>query len=105
MLHGEAVAIGMICEVFLSNKTLGFDSEKMKEICQFILSLFPKINFNGGDIERISELAEKDKKSVNGIINGVLLKDMGIPEIDCQFSQIDIRESLQYYLELNKEIF
>ena len=49
-------------------------------------------------------ITKQDKKSKEEKIQAVLLKDIGMPEIDCQVSKEDIRESLLYYLNLNKDI-
>ena len=32
LTHGEAIAIGMVCEAYVSNKELGFDLDKVNEI-------------------------------------------------------------------------
>ena len=40
--HGEAVACGIICESYISNKIQGLDAAMLNEICRLMKTLFPK---------------------------------------------------------------
>ena len=98
LTHGEAIVLGMISECYLSEKLLGFSTEKTKKVAQKLLNLYPKIDLNHSDFEEIKSFLVHDKKNENGQINFVLLKDFGNPIIDCKVSVNLIEESLQYYL-------
>jgi 3-dehydroquinate synthase len=39
LLHGEAIAVGMICEAYLSNRIVKLPNDTLEEITSFILSL------------------------------------------------------------------
>ncbi len=97
LLHGEAIAIGMILETYLSYKTTNFPKEKMDKIKAAILSLFPKVEFDIQDYSRIISLLIFDKKNNYGKINFVLLEDIGKPILDCQVNNDLILESFKYY--------
>jgi len=97
LTHGEAIAIGMICESYISSKLLNFSLQKLAEVRETILSIFPKIILQKTDFPTIVDLIKHDKKNVNGNVNFVLLYDLEDYKIDCKVSQELIIESLLYY--------
>ena len=97
LTHGEAIAIGMICESFMSAELLGFSKEKLAEIKDVVLSIYDKTNLLTTDFTAILDLLKHDKKNVNGQVNFVLLKDYEDCEIDCQVPQELIIASMEYY--------
>lgn len=97
LTHGEAIAIGMICESYISNKLLNFSIQKLIEVKETILSLFPKIVLQKADFSAILDLLKHDKKNVSGNVNFVLLYDFEDYKLDCKVSQELIIESLLYY--------
>lgn len=97
LTHGEAIAIGMICESYISNKLLNFSTNKVTEIKETILSIFPKIILQEADFSAILDLLKHDKKNVSGNVNFVLLYDFEDYKLDCKVSQELIIESLLYY--------
>ncbi|AVR46277.1 3-dehydroquinate synthase [Christiangramia fulva] len=99
LLHGEAIAIGMILETFISVKQTGFPSEKLDNINSVIKNIYGKHQFNDSDIEEISQLMKFDKKNAHGKINFVLLEDIGKPVIDREVDQANITMAFEYYLE------
>ena len=97
LLHGEAVAIGMIMAVFLSTKICDFPKEKSTSITSKILDMFPKVEIQETDFENIIDLLKFDKKNTHGNINFVLLKDIGQPIIDCKVPKNLLLEALLFY--------
>lgn len=97
LLHGEAIAIGMILEMYLSNKKTNFPKEKMNKIKEAILSIFPKVEFKNDDYSKIISLLIFDKKNNYGNINFVLLEDIGKPVLDCHVDNDLIQESFEFY--------
>ena len=84
LLHGEAIAVGIILATNLSVKLQGFPEEKFKSISQKLLEIYEKVEFVKDDIQQIIDLMKYDKKNSHGNINFVLLKDIGTPVIDCK---------------------
>ncbi|TBW29098.1 3-dehydroquinate synthase [Gramella sp. KN1008] len=82
LLHGEAIAIGMIMETYISTELEDFPQEKFENIRNVILDIYGKEFFHEEDIEPIKDLMKFDKKNERGNINFVLLKDVGKPVID-----------------------
>ena len=98
--HGQAVAQGMICELFLSNKKKSFPIMKLLDISGKIMSIFEKFEFETTDFEKIINFILHDKKNTNSQINCTLLSELGIVEIDQKISESEIKEALNYYLQI-----
>lgn len=97
LLHGEAIAIGLLLETYISSEISGFPKEKFLEISRKICALFPKILFNENDIEEIIKLLIFDKKNTHGVVQFVLLEDIGIPKINCIVSNELIKKAFKFY--------
>ena len=101
LLHGEAIAVGMILETFISTKICGFPSDDLKTVTAVLLNMYDKVSFNDSEINQIIELLKYDKKNSNGNINFVLLENIGNPVIDKQVSNDLIREAFNFYADYN----
>jgi 3-dehydroquinate synthase len=97
LTHGEAIAIGMVCECFMSSKLLGFPTEKVKEVKDLVLSIYSKTTLLNEDFIGIMELLKHDKKNVNGQVNFVLLNDFKDYKLDCKVPETLIVESMEFY--------
>ena len=97
LTHGEAIAIGMVCESFLSAQILGFPKDKLDNIKQVVLSIYGKTEIETDDFNAILEYLKHDKKNVGGQVNFVLLTNLEQTKIDCKVSTGLILESIQYY--------
>jgi 3-dehydroquinate synthase len=100
LLHGEAIAIGMLLEAFISNKVTGLAEDELNEISKGILKTFKKISFNVSDYKPIIDLMKHDKKNSHGVINFVLLERIGQAKIDCQVNHTIIVDAFTYYNSL-----
>ena len=98
LTHGEAIAIGMICESFISNKIFDLDLELVKKIKNHLLRIFPKVNLHDENYEEIIKLMSFDKKNHLDKLKFVLLKDLGLVKIDTEVSENLIKESFDFYL-------
>ena len=101
LLHGEAVAIGMILALKLSVEVLEFDSEKCDKASQVIKKYFKPVKFSDKDITNIKTYLKHDKKNSAGNINFVLLEDIGQPKINCKVSDDQIKKAFAYYKSLS----
>ena len=99
LLHGEAIAVGMILEGYLSYKLTGLKKEELDDIKRTFLKRFPKVNFTPDDINNILSLLKFDKKNSHGKINFVLLKSIGEPAIDVQIPNDLYADAFSYYQE------
>ena len=98
--HGEAIAIGMICEAWLSHKKIGMSEADLNEIVEVITRLYPKYHLEESWNAELFSLMQKDKKNQNGKINCTLLKKIGHYSIDNICTEDELCESLKYYATL-----
>ncbi len=102
LLHGEAIAIGMICEAYLSNQVSGLTAKELKEITTFILSVYKPVKIKADNYNRFLELMQHDKKNEKGKINFSLLSTIGKCEINVGATAQQIKDSLNYYSQQAK---
>jgi 3-dehydroquinate synthase len=77
VLHGYAVAWGMISELYLSCKVCGFPQDLLNELSAWIIGLYGNFTFRESDYEPLFELMKHDKKNESGRINFTLLENTG----------------------------
>ena len=97
LLHGEAIAVGMILAARPRQVDRVAGRKQTDEIKQVLLQTFQKVSFSTKDIEEIITLMKYDKKNSHGNINFVLLEKIGTPKIDCLVPNDIIFESFNYY--------
>lgn len=97
LLHGEAIAIGMILECYLSAELLQFSKEDLKRITKAINTIYDPVHFEKKDYAPIIELLKYDKKNEHGNINFVLLETIGKPKIDCVVPDQLILDAFEFY--------
>ena len=99
LLHGHAVAAGIISELYLSHKLCGFPMEKLSQVVYYIKEYYRPFAFSCDDYDALYELMTHDKKNEAGIINFTLLGGVGDVRINQQVSRAHILESLDFYRE------
>jgi 3-dehydroquinate synthase len=99
LLHGEAIAAGMICETYLSATYCNLPESSVKSIEDYIQKTFGRILISEDDIEEIILLCLQDKKNEKGVINFSLLKEIGNPVFNVGVEQNEIRKVLQLYAQ------
>lgn len=102
LLHGEAIAIGMILEAFISFKLIGLPESDLMEITNVFVKHFGLIDINKEDIAACLSYLKFDKKNSHGTIKFVLLSGIGSPVIDKVVPDELIQESFSYYASLQR---
>jgi len=97
LTHGEAIAIGMIIELYYSSKLLGFPLNYTDALKKFTHRFYGKVDILESDFTPIIDLMQFDKKNVNGKVNFVLLEEMEKCKIDVQIENKLLKEGLLYY--------
>ena len=97
LLHGEAIAIGMILESYISMIKKLISKEEYVEIKSTIKSIFEVVNFDKSDIQSILDLLIHDKKNENGKIKFVLLDGIGKFTINQEVENEIITSSFEDY--------
>lgn len=98
MLHGEAIAIGMICEAFISCKLCGLPEEEFIQIVEFITIHFAPQPLSCEAAEEILEIIKHDKKSEKGKCRMTLLPHIGKAIINQECTTDLIINSLHFYV-------
>lgn len=82
LLHGEAIAVGMILESHISYQSNLISKDDFAEIKYIITDIFEKIIFNESDIQNIMNLLIFDKKNEFGNVQFTLLNKIGESKIN-----------------------
>jgi 3-dehydroquinate synthase len=82
LLHGEAIAVGMILESHISYQSNLISKDDFSEIKYIITDIFEKIIFNESDIQNIMNLLIFDKKNEFGNVQFTLLNKIGESKIN-----------------------
>lgn len=102
LLHGEAIALGMVCEAHLSIGKCGLASQDAQEIERYVLENFPSIQLNESAIESISLWCLQDKKNKDGEVKMALISAIGKATWDIKVGIDEIKESLHYLKGIKK---
>ena len=96
VLHGYAVAWGMICELYLSHIKTGFPKDELMKMKYFIRENYGTYDCGCTDYSEILELMKHDKKNENREINFTLLAGVGEVKINQTATNEEIKESLDF---------
>lgn len=102
LLHGEAVAAGMICEAYLS-VDFGLPHYELEEITSVLSEHFNSFIISENEFEIIWEYIGYDKKNVGGNASFTLLSKIGEATIDNFCAKEKIFEALKYYSSLSMQ--
>lgn len=97
VMHGEAVAAGLVCECHLAVQRGMLDTGTFDKIRQYILTTFGKIRITENYENSIAELVLQDKKNKGKRILSVLLADIGKPQWDVEISLDEVKGALSFY--------
>lgn len=97
LLHGEAVAIGMWCEAWLSHHLGMLAEEEMLRITSQLHQLYAPYALTPEDDHRILELMRNDKKNTDGAFRFTLLQRIGEGRVGVPASADDVRQALEAY--------
>jgi len=103
LCHGEAIAIGMICESYISNKSNQMSTTDLKEITATISSFYHHYALADLNFHSYIELMKHDKKNEKNEINFTLLSKIGAGDFNHEIGVELILDSLSYYNAITKE--
>lgn len=99
ILHGYAVAYGLVCELYLSCIKANFPTERMREVVRFVRDNYPTLPYTCDDYDELLQLMTHDKKNTAGIINFTLLSQVGEIMINQTATTEEIKEALDFLRE------
>ncbi|MEJ7779995.1 MAG: 3-dehydroquinate synthase [Daejeonella sp.] len=100
LLHGEAIAIGFICEAYLASQKNGLSEANLNESVNAVKAVYPAYNLKKDSYPALLDIMRNDKKNNAGQISFSLLSEIGKCDFDKFCSEEDIYESLDYYRSL-----
>ncbi|AXG74550.1 3-dehydroquinate synthase [Flavobacterium arcticum] len=98
LLHGEAIAIGMILESYISMEKGMLSETEYNSIKKVLIGIYEKVIFTPKDIEGILKMLIHDKKNEFGNIQFVLLESIGSAVINKNISNALIHNAFKDYL-------
>jgi len=103
VLHGYAVAWGMITELFLSKIKCGFDESELNELTDWLFRIYDGFKIDISDFERLLSLMIHDKKNESERINFSLISRPGQIEINNNCEKTLILKALDYFHSFRQE--
>ena len=100
LLHGEAIAMGMIAEGFLSFGKIGLSYEELNELSTKLLTVFGKVNLESKDLDPILDLCAQDKKNEGSTQLFTLLPSIGDCSYNNPVTREEIKHAILYYQQL-----
>lgn len=99
ILHGYAVALGLIAELYLAVVKTGFPTDRMRQTVSFIRSCYGTLPITCDDYPELISLMRHDKKNRGNEINVTLLGGIGDIRINQAVSEEEVREALDFLRE------
>lgn len=100
--HGNAVALGLIAELYLSHIICGFPKEKLLRTIRFIQKYYLPFYFDCNDYDNMFEIIRHDKKNSDNSILFTPLQDIGDIKINQNISKDLIFQALDFYRDFFK---
>jgi 3-dehydroquinate synthase len=98
LLHGEAIAVGMVMEAFVGYRKKMIDLQTLERIEEFMFSVYGKVSLEVSDTPKLIELARQDKKNKDGQLRFSLLENTGSCAFDIAVTNTEIRQAIEYYV-------
>ena len=99
ILHGYAVAWGLMMELYLSAKKCSFPAKEMHQLENFVKEHYGKFLYECKHYDTLYKYMTHDKKNENGNINFTLMGAIGDIRINQTATKDEIEEMLDYYRE------
>lgn len=100
VLHGEAVAAGMLMESYISKEKALLSNNEFEEIEKVILKYYSKIEWNAAVDKELIDLMRNDKKNNSAVVNFTLLDKIGQGSVNHLIQDDLITKALLYYRSL-----
>ena len=96
ILHGYAVAFGLVCELYLSCIKCGFPTDVMRQVVNFIKEHYGTFHYTCDDYPTLFHLMQHDKKNIGNTINFTLLANVGELQLNQTATSTEIDEALDF---------
>ncbi|GAB3641726.1 3-dehydroquinate synthase [Spirosoma arcticum] len=97
LLHGEAIAVGMIAEAFIAHQKKMIDEILLTQIEEYVFAVYGNTRLTEADVESILALTLQDKKNRGREVRMALLDGLGSCAFDVPVTTAEMRRGLAYY--------
>ncbi|MEZ0611640.1 3-dehydroquinate synthase [Fibrella sp. WM1] len=97
LLHGEAIAAGMIMEAFIAHQKGMIDAALLAEIEEYLFAVYGNVTFTDADLEPVLAHTLQDKKNRAGQVRMALIDGPGQCAYDVPVTKLEMRQALDYY--------
>jgi 3-dehydroquinate synthase len=97
LLHGEAIAAGMIAEAYISFTKKMISEATLLEIEEFIFAVYGNVYIDELDFVKIVNLTLQDKKNKGSLVRASLLDGIGSCQYDVSITKGEMIKALNYY--------
>jgi 3-dehydroquinate synthase len=97
LLHGEAIAVGMLCESFIAMQLGQITKAELAEIEAFLIAIYGMVPLEASEFDTIINLTSQDKKNKGKEVRFSLLEGIGKATFDQAISKNQMRKALEYY--------
>ncbi len=104
LLHGQCVALGMVCAAWISWQKGHIEKEDFYEIRDVLVAFRLPITVEGADIEQILAASKLDKKMDKGTVRFILLRQVGDAMISTDVTEEEMRNALLEILYVEDEV-
>lgn len=101
VLHGEAIAIGMIIESHLALQKGMLEAEKFTEITNVILEIYPYLECSNEEVVQIKKWLKHDKKTVHQKLRFALIEGIGEARYDVEVGEDLVDQAFDRYQDLS----
>jgi 3-dehydroquinate synthase len=98
ILHGEAIAVGMIMEAFIAHSRDLISWQELESIELYLFETFGRVKLTIDEIPAIIKLTAQDKKNRGGEIRFSLLTGIGDCGYDIPVSTSEMKKAIAYYI-------
>lgn len=99
ILHGYAVAYGLVCELWLSCVKTGFPTDIMRQVVRFVREHYGQLPITCDDYPELIAYMRHDKKNTAATINFTLLANIGELQLNQTATDDEIEEMLDFFRE------
>ena len=100
VLHGYAVAWGLVCELILSHRQCGFPIEYLNKTADFVRQYYGPMNISCKVYDTLYAFMKHDKKNDEGFVNFTLLNNIG----DIAINQTATRNNIDIMLDIYRDL-
>lgn len=97
LLHGEAIAVGMIMEAYLSTVYTGLSQLEAEEIKNTLRNAYEVIDLPDTLLPDVFKIMQHDKKNSHGVVHFSLLNHIGKCAWNCPVDPEEVKNAFEFY--------